>query len=70
MMQQSFDKLTLGGAPLHPIRGSSGGETSLKMKNSKLISLKMPVRENIVTFVIQSLEQVGSQINTLVENTY
>jgi len=64
MMQQSFDKLTLGGAPLHPIRGSSGGETSLKMKNSKLMSLKMLLRENTVTNVMKSSEQVGIQVNT------
>ena len=62
VLRNRFNELT--SVPCTSFRRSSGGETSLKMKNSKLMSLKMLLRENTVTNVMKSSEQVGIQVNT------
>jgi len=52
------------------ILGRAFRETSLKMKKTKHLTRKMLLRENTVTNVMNGSEQVGSQVNTCMENTY
>ena len=54
MMQTVLEQIIyLGGAPAY-FNVSSGGENSLTMKKTKLMPLKMKLRESTVTFVIKS----------------